>query len=380
MSKVVDVSHWQGEIDWQKMKSDGVDHAFCKATQGSEDGTAFIDSQLKRNATEGHKAGVEMGAYHYAAFISEEDAKKEADWFLKNIQGLPLALPHVLDMEENRCGSDKEMNKGLRAFLDRVHEKTGHPVMLYSGGYFYLNRIYKDHGYPVWYARYADEPKGCDLNDLALWQHTMKGSIGGISPIDMNTPGGMWKSWEDEKQVIERDRQTKAEVVHADKDQYTIRSGDNYWDLENRWGLAHGTLERLNSDVNPQSLNVGQKIFVPSDVRKGDHNTSHHSSGDTYTVKQGDALSVIAQNHGTSVDRLLELNPGIDDPNVIHTGQKIQLPGGGASHEIYTVQFGDYLSKIGAKFNVNWHDIASLNGIAGPKYTIHPGDKIKIPN
>ncbi len=95
MTKIIDVSHWQGVVDWLKMFKDGVRFALIKATEGSENGSAFIDDQLKNNAINGHKAGVKMGAYHFARFISVEDAKKEADWYLKNIDGLPLELPHV---------------------------------------------------------------------------------------------------------------------------------------------------------------------------------------------------------------------------------------------------------------------------------------------
>ncbi|TCP32198.1 GH25 family lysozyme M1 (1,4-beta-N-acetylmuramidase) [Scopulibacillus darangshiensis] len=206
MSKGIDVSHYQGLINWLRMAEDGVTFAFCKATEGSEDGSAYVDPTLEYNVKQAHSVSIEVGVYHFARFISVGDARNEADWFIKNTRGLPITLPFVLDLESNHCKSDKEMNAGARAFLERVKEKTGHPVMLYSFGNFFRDRIDKQlvKDYPYWHARYSKiGPINMDLEDIALWQNTSKGDIGDITPIDMNIPGGKWKCWDKDHETAD---------------------------------------------------------------------------------------------------------------------------------------------------------------------------------
>ncbi|MFC0547057.1 LysM peptidoglycan-binding domain-containing protein [Kutzneria chonburiensis] len=101
---------------------------------------------------------------------------------------------------------------------------------------------------------------------------------------------------------------------------------------------------------------------------------------DTYTVQAGDTLSGIAARFGVSWQELAQIN-GLADPNIIHPGQVLRIHGGGgqpAGGSGYTVQAGDTLSGIGAKLGVDWPAIASLNGLGSP-YTIYPGQVLQIP-
>jgi len=93
----------------------------------------------------------------------------------------------------------------------------------------------------------------------------------------------------------------------------------------------------------------------------------------TYTVKSGDTLSRIAAKYGTTVAKLVEIN-GIKNPNLIHVGQVLRLPGGAVK---YTVVAGDTLSRIAAKHGTTVAKLAADNGIKNPNL-IHVGQVITI--
>ncbi|WRU97799.1 glycoside hydrolase family 25 protein (plasmid) [Priestia filamentosa] len=190
--KGIDISHYQGDIDWSKVSNDGISFAFIKATEGSEDGSAIVDKYLDKNVNGTNDNGIDAGAYHFAKFVSVNDAVAEAKWFVKNIKGLPLTLPPVLDLEENNTKSDAEMNKAARAFMEHVEKEIG-SCILYSFGNFYRDHVDKSllKDFTYWHARYASTPINERLEDLFAWQYSKKGSVAGISgPVDLNKSGG----------------------------------------------------------------------------------------------------------------------------------------------------------------------------------------------
>ena len=108
-------------------------------------------------------------------------------------------------------------------------------------------------------------------------------------------------------------------------------------------------------------------------------NTAGSSGEQGYIVKPGDNLSQIARNHGVSLAAVERANPQILHPDLIRPGQHVTLPSSAsAGGDSYTVQPGDTLSGIGARFGVSWQAIASANHIANPNL-IHPGDHLDIP-
>lgn len=119
MIKGIDVSRWQGTIDWPKVT--GIDFAILKATQG----TTLVDVQLSRNRTEARKRGILLGFYHFA---NGGDPIAEADHFVKNVGALQQGELLVLDWEIPH----KDPAGWSRKFLDRVKEKTGVKALLYT--------------------------------------------------------------------------------------------------------------------------------------------------------------------------------------------------------------------------------------------------------
>jgi GH25 family lysozyme M1 (1,4-beta-N-acetylmuramidase) len=182
-NKGIDVSHWQGNIQWDKVAKDGIDFVMLKATESNN----YIDPTFYDHANNAKKAGLLVGAYHFARFSSVEKAIKEADYFIKVIKAssIDFEMPLVLDLESNDSHlSKKDLSECMNVFIERVQKETGKEVMLYTFKAFLENNLNKPLAVPFWYARYGVEQPDipCDI-----WQHTDKGKVNGIAGIvDMN--------------------------------------------------------------------------------------------------------------------------------------------------------------------------------------------------
>lgn len=104
----------------------------------------------------------------------------------------------------------------------------------------------------------------------------------------------------------------------------------------------------------------------------------------THVVKPGDTLSAIARQNGVSLDALIRANPQIANPNLIRPGEEVTIPtgaqaqaGGSGGGQVYTVQRGDTLSEIGARFGVDWRILAQVNGLSNPNLIL-PGQQLRI--
>ena len=178
----IDVSAWQDNIDWAKAKKDGVEFAILRIGYGhTNSGELKLDNWFERNIKEAKKQGIELGVYFYSYAKSEEDARAQAKWIVKKLDGQKLELPIAFDWENwssfNKYNvSFKHLNDIAYAFIDEV-EKNDYEGMLYSSAY-YLKNIWKDYD-KVWLAYYTDN------NDFSkpfnIWQLSSKGKVNGIS-------------------------------------------------------------------------------------------------------------------------------------------------------------------------------------------------------
>jgi len=182
--KGIDVSKWQGFIDWPKVAASGVKFAFIKATQG----TSLVDACLKRNAQEAHAAGIAVGYYHFAT--PEQSAVQQVDHFLNTIQGLPCDLPLVLDIEREEGLGKTYITTFCLTFLTELERRTNKLPMVYTGASFASTYLGKELSrYPLWVAHYGvDKPKPNKTWDRwAVFQFTDKGVVPGIKGnVDVN--------------------------------------------------------------------------------------------------------------------------------------------------------------------------------------------------
>lgn len=187
----IDVSYYQGKIDWQKvkaMKDDDVkvSFAFIKATEG----ILKVDPYFQRNWREAPKAGIKVGAYHF--FRPQKSGLWQANFFLQTVSFESGDLPPVVDVEDLDGVSPAQMRKELNAFIIQVETKTKVRPIIYSGLKFYQNYLqgyYQD--YPFWVAHYHQPKLKLASNSYKFWQHSDKARINGINHVvDFNAFNG----------------------------------------------------------------------------------------------------------------------------------------------------------------------------------------------
>lgn len=187
----IDVSYYQGNIDWQKVKAmdeDGVkiSFAFIKATEG----LLSVDPYFQRNWREAPKAGIKVGAYHF--FRPKKSGRWQAHFFLQTISIERGDLPPVVDIESLDGVSPEKMRKELNTFLIQIEEKTKVKPIIYSGLKFYrdyLASYYKN--YTFWVAHYHQPKLKLESKEWKFWQHSDKARINGINhKVDFNAFNG----------------------------------------------------------------------------------------------------------------------------------------------------------------------------------------------
>ncbi len=169
-AKGIDVSRYQGMIDWKSVKADGISFTFIKASQGQR----YVDPTFITNAKGVRAAGVLLGAYHFVDATSVEAAKAEARHFaevLEQVGGAKgLDLPAVMDYENNPGNLSKTLISTVAlAFLLELERLTGCKPIIYTGNAFAANFNASLGGYPLWIARYSDTRVPSDTVTWKCW-------------------------------------------------------------------------------------------------------------------------------------------------------------------------------------------------------------------
>ncbi len=198
----IDISHWDGVIDWPKVGGTEQQFVITKATEG----TTYKDDTFKDNWLGAKSVGRLRGAYHF--FHCDMDAKEQANFFIDYVRTVQDdgELPPVLDLETNDGMTKEKIVPAVKIWLDCVEDAFGKKPMIYSGQYFLQDYLVVEGGeppswandYPLWLAQYPNQyvegmqpylPKGW-LNHT-IWQYTDKGVVSGIdAAVDMNLFNG----------------------------------------------------------------------------------------------------------------------------------------------------------------------------------------------
>ena len=183
----IDVSKWQGTIDWDRVATQNVKYAFIRVS----DGLRFVDQRFERNWSETKRVGIRRGAYQF--FRPALDPIAQAELFLQKLPRLePGDLPPVLDVEATDGISASTIRARTRRWLDHVEAALGVKPIIYTSGYFWRDQIGSpswSSDYPLWVAHYTT---GCPLtpepwSSWTFHQFTDSGRISGISGgVDTN--------------------------------------------------------------------------------------------------------------------------------------------------------------------------------------------------
>lgn len=191
--KGIDVSEWQGNIDWTQVKESGVEFVIIRAGgRGMTEGTLYDDENAQAYYEGAKTVGLKVGAYIFSQSITVEEAVEEAEFLMEQIKDWEIDMPLVYDWEF--MGADKRTGKMdartltdmAKAFCDTVAD-AGYTPMIYFGRNLSMEMMHLEEltDYPFWLAMYStimDYPYKVDM-----WQYTDEGSVPGISGnVDMN--------------------------------------------------------------------------------------------------------------------------------------------------------------------------------------------------
>lgn len=354
----IDVSRYQGNIDWNQVKNSGISFAMLRGGYGQNN----IDPFFHQNAAACRKFGIPFGIYWFSYAYNTQMAVQEAEYCTALAKQYPVTWPLAYDLEYDTVRYAAQngitINKNLAtdmvmAFCSRI-KASGYIPMYYSNLDYY-HRMF-DTGrlpYDLWFAQYASEPS---ITGMAMWQYTSTGSVPGVSgDCDKNY------SYKD----YGKPSPSPGPSV---PDEYTVQPGDTLSEIALRFGTTVSKLAQLNGITDPNKIYPGQVLRLTGNTSPGQT---------TYTVQSGDTLSQIAARFGTTYQTLAQLNR-ISDPDKIYPGQQLKLPSGSQSgSQYYTIRPGDTLSGIAARYGTTVSRLQSLNNISDPD-KIYAGTKIRI--
>lgn len=189
----IDVSEWQGEVDWQQVRDAGVEFVMIRiGWRGSDQGLLTEDTMAQTYYEGAKAAGLRVGGYFFSQAVSPEEAKEEAQFALETVKGWQLDLPIAYDWEyvsdDSRAADvdNATLNQCVAAFCEEI-EQAGYDPMLYFNTHHAVHRLdleqLRDYGF--WFALY-DGMLDTDFR-VDMWQYTAEGSVPGIEGnVDIN--------------------------------------------------------------------------------------------------------------------------------------------------------------------------------------------------
>lgn len=245
-TKIIDVSKWQGKIDWKSAKKE-VGLAIIRI----QDGVEHSDSKAADNIKGCRDNGIPFGVYEFFRATNTDEAIAEMKSFIARTKKCGGGeLFYVLD-----CETEKVNKESIRAAVNYLHSKK------LKVGIYFAHHLYPRYGGDygqtfTWIPRYGKAPKyPCNL-----WQYTSEGSVAGINGnVDLNimhdgtTLAAFIKSFR-------INNPARAQVTHT---VYVVKSGDTLSAIAKRYGTTVRALTEKNRIVNPNLIYRGQKLLIP---------------------------------------------------------------------------------------------------------------------
>lgn len=181
MSKGIDISHWQGQIDWAAVKAAGVEFAILKA--GGSDAGFYSDNTFEKNYAAAKAVGMPVGAYYFvgAGCTSRADGVADANRFIKIISGKTFEYPVYIDLEATSAADKAGATQACIGFC-RTMEAAGYFAGIYAsdiGGFKDRLDIGQLGDFDKWVARYGSKPSY--VTEYGMWQSSDSGNVNGIS-------------------------------------------------------------------------------------------------------------------------------------------------------------------------------------------------------
>lgn len=341
--KGIDVSQWQGNIDWQKVKGAGVQFAMLRAGYGRNN----LDTKFHRNAKGAVAAGIPVGLYWFSYALNVEMARREAQYAVEVAKKYKITWPIAYDLEydtvsyavKNGVAITKSLATQMAiAFCEEI-KRLGYIPMVYTN-LDYLNRYFDRSKLPydLWYAQYASTTS---VADKEIWQYSSKGSVPGIAGnVDMNHGykdygnGGDSKPDPAPTPSPAPSGTTLNLAVAVMQGKYGAGQdrknalGTRYQEVQDFINhIASASTDTLVKEVMQGKYGNGEtrKTVLGGRYKAVQDKIDGKGSGAVYyTVRSGDTLSGIAAKYGTTYQKLAQMN-GIANPNKIYAGQKLRV-------------------------------------------------------
>ncbi len=305
----IDVSEFQRDIDFKKVKSDGIQVVYIRSSEG----TNYIDAKFEQNYKRARNAGLKIGFYHYVTARSVSKAEKEAQFFASVISGKIADCRLAMDFERFGNLNKREINTIGLAFMKKLEELTKKEVVLYSNAYT-ASHIWKGEvtNYPLWIAQYeVNKPENSGTwNSWVGWQYTDVGRVAGISNHVDRDKFTKEIFMSESTEIPETEKPKPEDEDKKTTKKIKIKWGDTLSQLAIKYNTTVAELVRLNNIQNPNLIYAGATLIVPV---KGEiaNNTT------IYIVKSGDTLNKIAQMFNTTVSKIAQEN-NIQNVNLIY--------------------------------------------------------------
>lgn len=333
--KGIDVSRWQGNIDWRKVKSAGIEFTMIRGGYGSN----HVDARFHENAKGANAAGIPMGIYWFSYALNPEMARQEARYAVALARQYETSWPVAYDFEYDSVANAEKngvtITRGLatqmaKDFCEEV-KKLGYIPMFYAN-LEYLEKYFdrSQLPYDLWYAQYAP---AAEVEEKAIWQYSSKGSIAGIEgAVDLNYG---YKDYENGGQIqpepVPTPQGTTPELAAAVmQGKYGVEEarrkalGSRYEEVQSFINhIARASTETLVKEVLQGRYGNGKiRELVLGTRYQAVQNRINGAQ--YYTIRSGDTLSGIAAKYGTTYQQLARIN-GIANPDKIYAGQRIKV-------------------------------------------------------
>lgn len=371
----IDVSGWQGNIDYSEVASSGIEIVYMKASEG----TSFVDPYFNQNYTNAKANGLKVGFYHYLTARSNSEAVAQANFFVSTISGMIPDCRLAMDFESFGSLSAEEINEIGLTFMQTVESLSGKEMVIYSDTSNASN-IFGGGltNYPLWVAQYEVEeptPNG-NWDSWVGWQYTDAGEISGINGYvdrDRFTDGILLN---ENSEVPLPDNTNKPSAGGTTT--ITIQRGQTLSGIALEYNTTVQILVELNNIANPNLIYAGSTLIVPSGESSIDTDGNSTSGQTIYVVQRGDTLNKIAAEFGTTA-RAIAVENNIRNINLIYVGQRLIIPTNryDLNHTLYKIQWGDTLWSISRRYGVPIATIVRLNRIQNPNL-IYAGSTIRI--
>ncbi|MFI3325601.1 MAG: GH25 family lysozyme [Clostridia bacterium] len=301
----IDVSNYQGTIDFSEVKDSGVEVVIIRVASGSE----YEDSKWEKNYENATDEGLYIGFYQYVTATSVDEAVTQANYFYELIKDKTYDFGLVMDFEPSDDLGTETINEIALAYLEKLEILTGETPIIYSD----VSRIKNVWNsslskYPLWVAEY-DVSEPSSTGDWSEWIGFQYSDTGSVNGVDGDVDLDYFKS-----SFISDDTDS---ATSSSTNTYTVKTGDTLWKIALKYDTTVSALVELNNISNPDLIYPNEVIIVST-------TDTESNTTDTYTVKSGDTLFSIAMKYDTTVSSLVELN-NITNPDLIYPNEVLLL-------------------------------------------------------